>query len=337
MISNPTTLVGTADQVLANGTVNTTLGGRVILTLPQSIGTGSSPSFNGLALSGVTANSFLYVGSAGALSTTAAPTNGQILVGSTGAAPVATTLSTGNGISVTNGAGTITVANTGVLSFSGGTTGLTPATATTGAVTLSGVLSPLNGGTGTNVAPINGAIPIGNGTNYVSSPLTAGPGILISNAPGSVTVSATANALRQAGAVDIGPLTGTAQIGTVNAPTITDGFQIATITVTPISTVSKFVLNSIIWADNSNTNRSVQVAVFRNNTLVGTASSVITTSGRPQTLGILINDSPATTDTLVYSLRVGANGTGTTYINQAGTYNLGGSGKSSFTIDELIV
>ena len=75
------------------------------------------------------------------------PTNGQLLIGN-GTGYTLNTLGTGAGISVTNGLGTITLANTGVLSFAGGTTGLTPATATTGAVTLAGTLIAVNGGTG---------------------------------------------------------------------------------------------------------------------------------------------------------------------------------------------
>jgi hypothetical protein len=75
------------------------------------------------------------------------PTNGQLLIGN-GTGYTLNTLGTGAGISVTNGLGTITVANTGVLSFSGGTTGLTPAAATTGVVTLAGTLIAANGGTG---------------------------------------------------------------------------------------------------------------------------------------------------------------------------------------------
>jgi hypothetical protein len=50
----------------------------------------------------------------------------------------------GAGISI---AGSL-ISNTGVLSFSGGTTGLAPSVATTGAITLSGTLAPSNGGTG---------------------------------------------------------------------------------------------------------------------------------------------------------------------------------------------
>jgi hypothetical protein len=75
------------------------------------------------------------------------PTNGQLLIGN-GFGYTLRTLTAGAGITVTNGAGTITVANSGVLSWSGGTSGLTPATATTGVVTLAGTLIAVNGGTG---------------------------------------------------------------------------------------------------------------------------------------------------------------------------------------------
>jgi hypothetical protein len=75
------------------------------------------------------------------------PSNGQLLIGN-GTGYTLNTLGFGAGISVTNGSGTISVANTGVLSFSAGTTGLTPATAITGNVTLAGTLIAANGGTG---------------------------------------------------------------------------------------------------------------------------------------------------------------------------------------------
>lgn len=78
---------------------------------------------------------------------TAIPTNGQLLIGN-GSGYTLNQISPGSGISVGNGSGTIGIANTGVLSFSAGTTGLTPAAATTGAVTLAGTLVASNGGTG---------------------------------------------------------------------------------------------------------------------------------------------------------------------------------------------
>ena len=75
------------------------------------------------------------------------PTNGQLLIGNDGVYSL-NTLGAGAGVSVTNGPGTIVLANTGVLSFSGGTTGLTPVAAAVGVVVLGGVLNAVNGGTG---------------------------------------------------------------------------------------------------------------------------------------------------------------------------------------------
>lgn len=100
-----TSITGTANQITASAST-----GAVTLSLPSSI------SVTGATISGLTANSFIYSGTGGALTATAAPTNGQILVGSTGAAPVAAALTGGTGISITNGAGSITVNNTGVTS-----------------------------------------------------------------------------------------------------------------------------------------------------------------------------------------------------------------------------
>jgi hypothetical protein len=84
-------------------------------------------------------------------------------------------------LSVSNSA---TVVNT----FSGGTTGLTPASATSGAVALAGTLGVANGGTGLTAAPTNGQLPIGNGTGYTLSTLTAGAGITITNGAGSIII-----------------------------------------------------------------------------------------------------------------------------------------------------
>lgn len=85
----------------------------------------------------------------GGTGTATIPENGQLLIGnSTTHVYNVTDLGTGPGIAKTAGPGTLSIENTGVLSFSGGTTGLTPATATTGDVTLDGILDVDNGGTG---------------------------------------------------------------------------------------------------------------------------------------------------------------------------------------------
>lgn len=78
-------------------------------------------------------------------------------------------LASGSGISVSGTYPSFTVANTGVLSWSGGTTGMTPATATTGAVTLGGTLAVANGGTNGSATPTAGAVAYGTGSAYAFS------------------------------------------------------------------------------------------------------------------------------------------------------------------------
>ena len=55
-------------------------------------------------------------------------------------------------------------------------------------VTLPTPLAPASGGTGLSSTPTNGQLLIGNGTGYTLGTLTAGPGVSITNAAGSVTI-----------------------------------------------------------------------------------------------------------------------------------------------------
>ena len=125
----------------------------------------------------------------GGTGVSAIPTSGQLLIGN-GAGYTLNTLTPGAGIGVTNAAGSITLANTGVLSWSGGATGLTPATPTVGNVTLSGLLNVASGGTGQSTYT-NGQLLIGNttGNTLGKATLTAGSGIAITNGAASVTIA----------------------------------------------------------------------------------------------------------------------------------------------------
>ena len=144
--------------------------------------------FNGLyAVVGANQNVIQPINGGTGVSTI--PTSGQLLIGN-GAGYTLNTLTPGAGIGVTNAAGSITLANTGVLSWSGGATGLTPATPTTGNVTLSGLLNVANGGTGQS-SYTNGQLLIGNtsGNTLGKSTLTAGSGIAITNGPAAITIA----------------------------------------------------------------------------------------------------------------------------------------------------
>lgn len=121
-IGNGTNYVAAAITGTANRVTVTNGAGTITLSGPQDLAAASSPTFTGLTVSGLTANSFLYSGTAGALTTTAAPTDGQLLIGRTGLAPLAATITAGSGITVTNGAGSITIAATGALTSLNGLT-----------------------------------------------------------------------------------------------------------------------------------------------------------------------------------------------------------------------
>lgn len=144
--------------------------------------------FNGLyAIVGENQNTIQPVN--GGTGVSATPANGQLLIGNA-AGYTLNTLTPGAGIGVTNAAGSITLANTGVLSWSGGITGLTPATPTTGNVTLSGLLNVASGGTGQSTYT-NGQLLIGNtaGNTLGKSTLTAGSGIAITNGAAAITIA----------------------------------------------------------------------------------------------------------------------------------------------------
>jgi hypothetical protein len=136
-------------SVTINGS-SVSLGGSITVTATASqaltIGTGlSGTSYNG--------STAVTIANTGVLSNVAG--TGISVSGATGNVTITNTapdqvvsITAGSGISVSGTYPSFTVGNTGVLSFSGGTTGLTPATATTGAVTLAGTLVVANGGTG---------------------------------------------------------------------------------------------------------------------------------------------------------------------------------------------
>lgn len=120
------------------------------------------------------------------------PTNGQLLIGNA-VGYTLNTLTPGAGIGVTNAAGSITLANTGVLSWSGGVTGLTPAAPTIGAVTLAGVLNVASGGTNASTASI---VSFNNITGYSATGATGttSTNLVFSASPvfsGSVGIGAT--------------------------------------------------------------------------------------------------------------------------------------------------
>lgn len=122
----------------------------------------------------VTNHSLLVGGTSNAI-TSLPLTNGQIPIGSTGADPVAATLTAGTGISITPAAGSISIASTVVAP-----------TVTNHAVLVGGASNAI-----TSIPLTNGQLAIGStGADPVAATLTAGSGITITPAAGSITIAA---------------------------------------------------------------------------------------------------------------------------------------------------
>jgi hypothetical protein len=151
------TAAGTTGQVLVGSTGAAPSWSALSSLSVSSISFGSTGLTPATATTGaVTVAGTLAVANGGTGITTT-PINGALLIGNA-TGYTSATLTQGTGITITNGAGSITIANTGVTSFSAGTTGLTPSTATTGAVSLAGTLAVGNGGTGTATAFTTGSV-----------------------------------------------------------------------------------------------------------------------------------------------------------------------------------
>ena len=133
----------------------------------------------------------------------------------------------GSGTYTTWSVGLTGVVNTGVTSFSGGSTGLTPATATSGAVTLAGTLGVGYGGTG-QTSYTNGQLLIGNstGNTLTKATLTAGTNVSITNGAGSITINATDQYVGTVTSVSVVSANGLA--GTVANATTTPAITLST-------------------------------------------------------------------------------------------------------------
>lgn len=125
-------------------------------------------------------------------------------------------------------------------------------------------------------------------------------------------------------------------------PSVADGAQVFTRTITPIRTDTVFVITFALYTAHTNRDAVVTAALFRGTTCV---------SANPNTQGVRNNNQVAGTfsatyvdatvrsnlDPVTFSLRVGANVTGTTHINQGTSgQNYGGAGAGAYTIMEMI-
>jgi hypothetical protein len=215
----------------------------------------------------------------------------------------------------------VTISNTGVLSFTGGTTGLTPATATTGDVTLAGTLGIANGGTNGSATPTAYGVAYGTGTAYAFTAAGTTGQILTATTGGAPTWAAPATS------------------GTVTSVSFTGGLiTVATPTTTPSLTVAG-TSGGIVYFSSASTWASS--AVLAANALVkgggaGVAPSTITTgTGVLTALGVNTGSAGAFVvnggDLGTPSAGTVTNLTGTASININGTVGATTANTGAFT------
>lgn len=181
---------------------------------------------------------------------------------------------------------------------------------TTGtASNVTGVVAVAHGGTALSTVPTNGQLLIGNGTGYSLSALTAGSGISIADASGSITISNTS------------PSSG----GTVTSVGLADSTGLFNITGTPVTTSGTLTLASF-KSQTANTflaapNGSAGAPTFRaivaadvptlNQNTTGTAANITATSNSTLTtlssLSLPASQVTGITSTLLTGYAIGAN------------------------------
>lgn len=145
-----------------------------------------------------------------------------------------------------------------------------------------------------------------NGTNWINYGLPGGV-----NGGGAAKRIWSNNVAAQSGTTRITP--------GLTPPLITDGTQVWSVTLTPYSSLASYVVQSNIGMAGSVNNENLILALFRTvagiSTYLGGTIQIVSSGGNSATLSFSITDSPATTNPVTYSVRVGSN-TGTWYVNR---------------------
>lgn len=184
----------------------------------QTVATGSSPTFVGATLSGLTASRLVSTSAGSALQSEAFTANGQLLIGSATGAFTKATITAGTGVTVTNGAGSITLSVTSgtfapigeAYVTIGNTAGLTAERALTG--TSNQVVVTDNGANSTVVLSTPQDIATSSSPTFADLTLTGGDLIATTTTTFNL-INATQTTINFGGAattLSIGAATGTA-------------------------------------------------------------------------------------------------------------------------------
>lgn len=133
---------------------------------------------------------------------------------------------------------------------------------------------------------------------------------------------------------NIASSTGTTVISVgVAVPTITQGTQIASLTMTPTSTSSRYSIQVSLSVSASTNNNIHSCAVFRDTTYLGGAVQTFSSGGNSNAMSITLADEPNSALPVTYSFRYGTSAN-TWYINRRVAENTFGGVQSGWQIQE---
>lgn len=369
-------LIGTGDQAGAWGnTTNTNLGTLIEQAISgyvtQAVATGTDTSItipNGS--SGVARNMFIELtGTGGTNTNLIVPANKKLyfIYNNTSSGQVTVKVAGQTGVSVPNATKVILVSNgtdvvdatsyingvsANITTLTAGSATITNLRATSAVITsltLSNPLGVAQGGTGSAAAPSNGQLLIGNGTGFTLNTLSGGPGVGITNAAGSITITATGTGFiaavnatsplqsvgTQSITISIASSTGTGAVVLADNPTMSSA------TVTNLSSTSANITTLTGTTFGTTATTQLRGASGQITTLTGTnfsATSLTLTNalGRAQG-GTGLSTAPTNGQLLIgngtgYTLATLTAGSGVTVTNGAGSITISAAGLPTMNI-----
>lgn len=139
---------------------------------------------------------------------------------------------------------------------------------------------------------------------------------------------------------NVNAVSGSTQVPFDNSPpTSSEGFEVWTTSFTPISATSRIVITQTMTVACATAARTITSSIFTGTTNRGASSVHVMTGATTTNLPFQLSNNVAyvsgSTAPVTISCRVGANGTGTTYVNQTNAATLGGALVSEYIIMEI--
>jgi hypothetical protein len=308
------------------------------ITLSGDItGIGSTTITATLANSGVTAGTYtkLTVNAKG-LVTTATSLASSDVTGALGFTPlsnaggtISTDLVVTGALTVNGGASTTTLSTNGniTLGGSGTVTNLpSPPPSPTSAVSLEYLQAHTLESTGVPTLAaglVSSRLAAGNaGALYIATDL----GLTFRDTGVTWVPLAPPGGVLQTVATTVAATSNTSTLSLTNTvPTTSNGTQIWSLAITPVMATSKIRIAGSLVVSSSSSNRQLIIMIFRGSTCIATTTAYTTTSSSLSSASIHVIDSPASTSTQTYSIRVAITSAATWYVGQTGTAYFGGT------------